>query len=98
VDFGTPFGQLGHRGRALLDARRLAVPVAQSLHEGDALALGGGRDDHGRAARVRARGRERVDERAYAVAVAREHVPAEGCELGADVAEGHDLGGRAVDL
>ena len=89
--------ELVQRLLGLLLRRRLAVEAEAALHERDAAALLRLADDRGRAVEGAA-ALERLDDRLHVVAVDLDRVPAEGLELGADVAGVHDLLGRAVGL
>ena len=77
--------------------RRLAVEAEAALHRGDAAPLLRLSDDRRRPVQGAA-ALERLDDRAHVVAVDLDRVPAEGLELGADVAGVHDLLGGAVGL
>src|SRR5262249_47983182 len=92
-----PLFQLVERLLRLLLARRLSVEAEAVFHERDAAALLRLADDRGRLAQ-RAAAPERLDDRAHVVPVDLDRVPAEGLELGADVAGVHHFLGGPVGL
>ena len=81
----------------LVEIRRLAVPARLVFHERHALALDGV-SEHGHRARRLPRRFERVDQRVDVVAVALEHVPAEGAVLVGERLNLHHLAHAPVDL
>src|SRR5207253_3350524 len=72
---------VGDGARVLLVGHHLRVPVVVVLHVGDALALDRARDHGRRLPLVRLGGAQRPDHVLDVVAVALDHVPAEGGEL-----------------
>ena len=79
--------QLFHRLREALVVDCLAVPAALALHERDALALDGMRQDDGRLTLDGLCLLEGVMERVYIVTVNFDRVPAERAELCVHIAE-----------
>ena len=82
----------------LLVIRRLAVPAVNALHKGNALALQGVQQDHGRLALAGSCLFQRLHQRVIVMAVDLDDIPVEGFKFLVQRLGRHDIAGRAVDL
>src|SRR5450756_1379733 len=90
--------QLAYGLGQLVLRRRLAMPADNVLHERDALALDGMRNDGGGLSLDCFRLVQRVHTLLHVVAVDADNVPVERAQFGGNVVDAHDVGTFAVDL